>query len=337
MGKTNVLLQALVGRARVSNFTLISDTNYVAQNASRVCRALFEICLRKHSARRAEKFLQLGNSIEQRLWWDQSLLLQLPNVPPDVVALVEAQHIDVYSVLAGDDDSKPSQQLTTLPPKARKWISMLPFVAIDEAAGVHVQPVGGNMCGSRSRCDRCSPRGARPRSRGARSATGSGSRDAVTGFIYHSEYGRAAPEPLPRVAGRHDAARHGVFRARVWRRPDVRRAPAVGSLCRHRDVLPRSSTRRLRRRLTTQQRGRRVTTRCTRSCCACTHQPLQSLANPVYEALYADSFAFLNPIQTQAFHQLYHQDGNVLLCAPTGSGKTLCAELAMLRVVECER
>ena len=34
----------------------------------------------------------------------------------------------------------------------------------------------------------------------------------------------------------------------------------------------------------------------------------------------------------QAFHTLYHTDENVLLGAPTGSGKTISSELAMLRV-----
>ena len=34
----------------------------------------------------------------------------------------------------------------------------------------------------------------------------------------------------------------------------------------------------------------------------------------------------------QAFHALYHTDENVLLGAPTGSGKTISAELAMMRV-----
>lgn len=43
-------------------------------------------------------------------------------------------------------------------------------------------------------------------------------------------------------------------------------------------------------------------------------------------------FAHFNPIQTQAFHTLYHTDTNLLLGAPTGSGKTVSAELAMLRV-----
>ena len=37
-------------------------------------------------------------------------------------------------------------------------------------------------------------------------------------------------------------------------------------------------------------------------------------------------------MHAQAFHALYHTDENVLLGAPTGSGKTISAELAMLRV-----
>lgn len=34
----------------------------------------------------------------------------------------------------------------------------------------------------------------------------------------------------------------------------------------------------------------------------------------------------------QAFHVLYHTETNVLLGAPTGSGKTISAELAMLHL-----
>ena len=34
----------------------------------------------------------------------------------------------------------------------------------------------------------------------------------------------------------------------------------------------------------------------------------------------------------QIFHVLYHSDDNILLGAPTGSGKTISAELAMLRL-----
>lgn len=49
--------------------------------------------------------------------------------------------------------------------------------------------------------------------------------------------------------------------------------------------------------------------------------PLSALRNPLYESLYHGRFTHFNPIQTQAFHTLYHTDENVLLGAPTGSGE----------------
>lgn len=58
--------------------------------------------------------------------------------------------------------------------------------------------------------------------------------------------------------------------------------------------------------------------------------PVSSLQSPEFETLY--KFTHFNPIQTQIFHCLYHTDNNVLLGAPTGSGKTIVAEIAFLRV-----
>ncbi|KAL3188028.1 hypothetical protein MRX96_004263 [Rhipicephalus microplus] len=57
--------------------------------------------------------------------------------------------------------------------------------------------------------------------------------------------------------------------------------------------------------------------------------PVSALCNTTYELLFR--FSHLNPIQTQIFHTLYHTDHNVLLGAPTGSGKTIAAEIAMFR------
>nr|XP_053631829.1 activating signal cointegrator 1 complex subunit 3-like [Cherax quadricarinatus] len=58
--------------------------------------------------------------------------------------------------------------------------------------------------------------------------------------------------------------------------------------------------------------------------------PVTALNSSELEQLY--KFTHFNPIQTQIFHCLYHTDNNVLLGAPTGSGKTVAAEIAMFRL-----
>lgn len=58
--------------------------------------------------------------------------------------------------------------------------------------------------------------------------------------------------------------------------------------------------------------------------------PLPVSVLGVYSHLY--KFKFLNPIQSQTFHILNWTDENCLIGAPTGSGKTICAEFALLRL-----
>lgn len=52
-----------------------------------------------------------------------------------------------------------------------------------------------------------------------------------------------------------------------------------------------------------------------------------------FEKLY-QRFRTFNPIQTQVFTALYNTDDNVLVAAPTGSGKTVCGEFALLRMLQ---
>lgn len=62
------------------------------------------------------------------------------------------------------------------------------------------------------------------------------------------------------------------------------------------------------------------------------HLPFSALHNREFEEIYSSSIPAFNKIQTQVFHALYTTDDNVFVGAPTGSGKTICAEFALLRL-----
>ncbi len=83
-GKVNVLLQSYIGQSRVKSFTLQSDTNFVAQNAGRISRALFEMCLKRGWSGVATQFLTLSKCIDRRMRPEQSPLRQLEELPIEV-------------------------------------------------------------------------------------------------------------------------------------------------------------------------------------------------------------------------------------------------------------
>jgi pre-mRNA-splicing helicase BRR2 len=60
--------------------------------------------------------------------------------------------------------------------------------------------------------------------------------------------------------------------------------------------------------------------------------PISALHNKEFEAIYESTVTEFNKIQTQVFQALYMSDENVFIGAPTGSGKTVCAEFALLRL-----
>ncbi|BAM39092.1 DEAD-box helicase [Theileria orientalis strain Shintoku] len=67
------------------------------------------------------------------------------------------------------------------------------------------------------------------------------------------------------------------------------------------------------------------------------YTPLQKLNPLPTAALGADNiyaFSHFNPLQTQLYHRARHSDESLVVAAPTGSGKTLVAELALFRLFE---
>uniref|UniRef100_A0A8C4RBC9 Activating signal cointegrator 1 complex subunit 3 n=1 Tax=Eptatretus burgeri TaxID=7764 RepID=A0A8C4RBC9_EPTBU len=61
--------------------------------------------------------------------------------------------------------------------------------------------------------------------------------------------------------------------------------------------------------------------------------PVTALRHAPFESLYQPLFPYFNPIQTQVFNTVYNSDDSVFVGAPAGSGKTICAEFAILRLL----
>ncbi|KAH9045206.1 Sec63-domain-containing protein, partial [Lactarius pseudohatsudake] len=94
-GKVNVLLQGYISWAVVEDFALVSDMQYVAQNAGRIIRALLEIVISKKWANTSAVLMGISKAIEKRLWPFDQPLRQF-NLKPDVYYGLE-QWADHYS------------------------------------------------------------------------------------------------------------------------------------------------------------------------------------------------------------------------------------------------
>ena len=66
-GKVNVLIHSYMSHKHISGFTLQSDTNYIATNASRISRALFEIALKRGWSAVASYYLTLSKGIDSHI------------------------------------------------------------------------------------------------------------------------------------------------------------------------------------------------------------------------------------------------------------------------------
>jgi activating signal cointegrator complex subunit 3 len=72
--KAFVLMQTFISKGNIKSFTLVSDKNYIASNAGRVARAIFEMCLKERKAGSAIKLLRIAKSVDNQIWWFQTPL-----------------------------------------------------------------------------------------------------------------------------------------------------------------------------------------------------------------------------------------------------------------------
>lgn len=93
--KVNILLQAFVSNLKLDGLALASDMVYVTQSAGRLSRALLHIAISRRWANLVERCLSLCKMVSKRQWTSQTPLRQfLPAVSEEVLRRIERKDVD---------------------------------------------------------------------------------------------------------------------------------------------------------------------------------------------------------------------------------------------------
>ncbi|KAK6927878.1 Sec63 domain [Dillenia turbinata] len=308
--KINVLLQAYISQLKLEGLSLTSDMVFITQSAGRLMRALFEIVLKRGWAQLAEKALNLCKMVSKRMWSVQTPLRQFTGISHQILNRIEKK--DLAWERYYDLSAQEIGELLRIPKMGKtlhKYIHQFPKLEL----AAHVQPITRTVLKVELTIT--------PDFQWD---------DKIHGFvepfwvivedndgeyILHHEYflmkkqfidddhtlNFTVPiyEPLPpqyfiRVVSDRWLGSQSVLPVSFRHLILPEKYPPPTELL---DLQP---------------------------------LPVTALRNPLYEALY-NEFKHFNPVQTQVFTVLYNTDDNVLVAAPTGSGKTICAEFAILR------
>ncbi|XP_008218414.1 PREDICTED: DExH-box ATP-dependent RNA helicase DExH12-like [Prunus mume] len=308
--KINVLLQAYISQLKLEGLSLTSDMVYITQSAGRLLRALFEIVLKRGWAQLAEKALNLCKMVNKKMWSVQTPLRQFNGITNDILMKLEKKDLawDRYYDLS----SQELGELIRMPRMGRalhKFIHQFPKLNL----AAHVQPITRTVL--RVELTITPDFQWEDKVHGYVEPFWVIVEDNDGEYVLHHEYfllkkqyidedhtlNFTVPiyEPLPpqyfiRVVSDRWLGSQTVLPVSFRHLILPEKYPPPTELL---DLQP---------------------------------LPVTALRNPLYEALYQD-FKHFNPVQTQVFTVLYNSDDNVLVAAPTGSGKTICAEFAVLR------
>eukprot|EP01028_Stygiella_incarcerata_P000722 TRINITY_DN110_c0_g1_i1.p1 TRINITY_DN110_c0_g1~~TRINITY_DN110_c0_g1_i1.p1 ORF type:complete len:2139 (+),score=504.33 TRINITY_DN110_c0_g1_i1:433-6849(+) len=136
--KVNILLQSYISQLRLEGFALMSDMVYVSQSAGRIARALHEIALSRRWAGLEEKTLDLCKMIEHRMWMTQCPLRQFRGIQNSLFRVLERREFpweriyDLSSQDIGEMVRKPD-----LGKKIHRYVHRIPRIEVSAS----VQPV----------------------------------------------------------------------------------------------------------------------------------------------------------------------------------------------------
>lgn len=308
--KTNVLLQAYISRARLEDFTLVSDSAYVAQNAARICRALFMVALNRRWGYQCQVLLSLCISIERQIWPFQHPFHQF-DLPHPVLRNLDEKISSVSIESLREMESAEIGQLvhnSKMGTTISKLLDNFPTLSID----FEIAPLNRSVLRVRLFIN--------PdfiwndRHHGTSESYWIWVENSETSEIYHHEFFLLTKKKL------HDDHELNFTIPLSDPLPPQINVRAISDRWLGAETVTPISFQHLIRPDTESVYTDLLNLQ---------PLPISALKNPLLEEIYAKRFDYFNPMQTQLFHCMYHTSSNVLLGSPTGSGKTVAAELAM--------
>ncbi|RIB18575.1 Sec63 Brl domain-containing protein [Gigaspora rosea] len=309
-GKVNILLQSHLTGAKLEDFALVSDSAYVVQIASRVVRALFEIALYRNMSQVTSQLLTFCKCIDKQMWMFETPLFQF-GLPREICLKLES--LPQKPSIERMRDMSPAElgQLvrnTRMGSTISKCVDQFPQLKLD----AQVAPITRNVL--RITLSITPDFVWNERVHGTVEPWWIFVEDAEKADLYHSEYfilnkkqlGEtqkacfAIPiqEPLPPQIFIKVVSDRWIG-AETIHPISLQNLILPDNIHQHTELLNLPPL------------------------------PISSLNESILESIYAKRFTHFNPVQTQVFDTLYKTSNNVLVGAPTGSGKTVTAELAM--------
>lgn len=308
--KTNILLQSYISRARVEDFALVSDTAYVAQNAARICRALFMIALNRRWGHQCLVLLTLCKSIEKQIWPFQHPFHQF-ELPQPILRNLDDKSASSSIESLRDLDSAEIGQLVHnhgMGKTISKLLDNFPTITVE----CEIAPLNRDVL--RIHLFLTADFRWNDRHNGTSESYWIWVENSETSEIYHHEYFILTRKKL------YDDHEMNFTIPLSDPLPTQIYVRAVSDRWLGAETVTPVSFQHLIRPDTESVYTDLLDLQ---------PLPVAALKNSMLEEIYGQRFQYFNPMQTQIFHTLYHTPSNVLLGSPTGSGKTVAAELAM--------
>ncbi|KAH9029423.1 putative RNA helicase [Lactarius pseudohatsudake] len=310
--KINVLLQAYISQLKLEGFALVADMVFVQQSAGRILRAIYEICLKRGWAVPTRAALDMCKMVEKRMWSSMTPLRQFKGVPPEIIRKAEGKQFPWYRYF----DLTPPEigELLGIPNAGRlvhNLVHNFPKLQLQ----AQVQPITRTLL----RIDLSIV----PDFRWNEKIHGSAETFLIMVEDVDGEIILFSDSFVLRQRYAEDEHNVTITVPMFEPVPPNYYISVIADRWLHAETrLPISF-----KHLILPEKFPQPT-----ALLDLQSLPLSALHNKEFEAIYSSTLKTFNKIQTQVFQALYTSDENVFIGAPTGSGKTICAEFALLRL-----